>query len=371
VIQDGHEFYVYVSIALFGVHDQHQNVRQRLWDMFSRLAWKLPLSTMMTPATRTPGLCLDNEEARPLLDACIAYLGLERQARLDFSVISEQLRRYVMRQTHEALTAPLLVMCPLVARVYHLGVVLYDAGNEEPSPRGSMPPSSKPLAEAWHPVRTWQPPEDTLPPVRYLHLLQRKNTLQMLVNRKTDADDVRVLVPTRVVGSLPAELKTHHLFEAASSKSIDDRATYRLNVFDCKQRCNLVVGSFVSPKARQDPQIQTLHYMRVDMTISCNSDYIFVIEGCQEVRAGSAERGLLSLPQAAVPIHIYGCSSQGGTQASRCATLIGHWRVDHTSPRVILRKTDDALLIVPNAASREAADACVRLEWKCLVISRE
>jgi hypothetical protein len=73
------------------------------------------------------------------------------------------------------------------------------------------------------------------------------------------------------------------------------------------------------------------------------------------------------LAKAAVPIHIYGCSSQG----ARSATLIGHWRVDHTSPRVVLRKTDDALLIVPNANSREAADACVRLEWKCMVISRE
>ena len=27
VVQDGHEFYVYISIALFGVHDQHQHVR--------------------------------------------------------------------------------------------------------------------------------------------------------------------------------------------------------------------------------------------------------------------------------------------------------------------------------------------------------
>jgi len=108
----------------------------------------------------------------------------------------------------------------------------------------------------------------------------------MLVNRKTDADDVRVLVPTRVVGSLPAELKTHHLFEAASSRTIDERAIYRLNVFDCKKRCNLVVGSFVSPNAQKDPQIQTLHYMRVDMSISCNTDYIFVIEGCQKVEGG-------------------------------------------------------------------------------------
>ena len=77
-----------------------------------------------------------------------------------------------------------------------------------------------------------------------------------------------------------------------------------------------------------------------------------------------------SVSEAAVPVHIYACSSQGSALTKRCATLIGHWRVDHTSPRVILGDMDDAMLIVPGAASREAADACVRHEWKCQVVRK-
>jgi hypothetical protein len=159
-----------------------------------------------------------------------------------------------------------------------------------------------------------------------------------------------------VVSTLPAELKTHYLFEPPASRAIDEKATYRLDVFDCKQRRHLIVGSFVSPGTSSDPHIQTLHYMRLDMSVSKHSEYIYVIGGCQE---------------AAVPVHIYACSSQGPALTARSATLVGHWRVDHTSPRVVLHDTDDAVLIVPNAASREAADACVRHEWKCIVASRE
>jgi hypothetical protein len=180
----------------------------------------------------------------------------------------------------------------------------------------------------------------------------------MLVNRRTDADDLRVLVPTRVVGTLPAALKTHYLFEAASSKAIVAHAVYQLDVFDCKQRRHLLVGSFVAPGIVEQGtrRLQTLHYLRLDMSIiSKKSDYVFLIEGCQK---------------AAVPIHIYACSSSQAP-GTRCATLIGHWRVDHVSPRVVLRDQDDALLIVPNASSQEAADACVRLEWKCRVATRE
>jgi hypothetical protein len=360
VIQDGHEFYVYVSIALFAVHDQHQSVRHRLWDMFARMAWKTPLSALVAPGAYLGPLTTDNEELRPILDACIVYLGLQRQAQREFQSVSQTLKDYVARQMDQPLPAPLYVMCPLVAKVYHLGVVLYDAGSppaDTLATRGE--PSSRLLGEEalWRPVYTWHPPEDTLPPLRYLHLLQRGDTLQMLVNRKTDDDDLRVLVPTRVVGTLPAALKTHYLFEAASSRAIEARAVYKLDVFDCKQRRHLKVGSFVAPGMAEQGsrRLQTLHYMRLDMSISKKSDYVFLIEGCQD---------------AAVPIHIYACSSSP-TQGVRCATLIGHWRVDHTSPRVVLRDQDDALLIVPNASSQDAADACVRLEWKCRVSARE
>jgi hypothetical protein len=186
-----------------------------------------------------------------------------------------------------------------------------------------------------------------------VHLLQRQDSLQMLVNRRTNAEDVRVLVPTRVVPSLPAELKTHYLFEPASSRIICERAKYHLDVYDVQKRLHLTVGPFVSPRALADNQpIKTLHYMRLDMCLN-KADYLFEIKGCQEDK---------------VPIYIYACSLQNAT---RSASLIGHWRVDHISPRVILRDTDDTILIVPAATSREAADACVRHEWNCQVKGRE
>ena len=348
VVQDGHEFYVYISIAVFGVHDQYQDVRYRLWDMFCRLVWKMPLDGIASAKFRTPPLNLEDTEARACLDASIAHLGLARLAALDYAAVSERIRDHVILQTTQPLSAPLYVVCPLVSRTYRLGMVLYDARTDASRPN-----------EEWHPTRTWDPPDDTFKPVRYVHLLQRRDTLQMLVDRKTTgAENIRLLVPTRVVATLSSDLKTHPLFEAASSDEIVKRAIYTLAVFDETKRVHLPVGPFIAPGSLiQDTDMNTLHYIRLDMSVvSKKSNYRFLIESCQKT---------------SVPIHIYACSAQSGTVTRRSATLIGHWRVDYTSPRIDVRDTDDAILIVPGAASREAADACVRCEWKCQVVSRK
>ena len=107
----------------------------------------------------------------------------------------------------------------------------------------------------------------------------------MLVNRKTGTEDGRALVPTRVVTTLPLELKTHHLFEAASSEDIVKRAVYSLDVFDNATRLHLTVGPFVSPEASKEPKVHTLHYIRLDMSVNRNSNYVFMVEGCQKVPA--------------------------------------------------------------------------------------
>jgi|WetSurMetagenome_2_1015567.scaffolds.fasta_scaffold00184_38 hypothetical protein len=289
VVQDGHEFYVYMSIVLLNVHDQHESVRYRLWDMFCRLVWKAPLSEIATTTLKTPALNHGNEETKPILDACIRYLGLEQQAREDHgaAAVSERIREYVVRQMTRPLPAPLRVVCPLVARTFRLGMVLYDAS------AAAMTTTTAEKNDTWEPTCTWDPPPDTLPPLRYVHLLQRRNTLQMLVNRKPDGvaggdgnaiNDVRALVPTRVIGTLPTEFKTHYLFEAASSEEIVARAVYSLRIYDNAKRCHLTVGSFVSPAATQDPNVRTLHYLRLDMTINRQSDYVYLIHGCQQVQ---------------------------------------------------------------------------------------
>ena len=133
------------------------------------MAWKIPLDGIMSTSTRTPLLNFNSEEARPYLDACIAHLGLERQARLDYATVSESIRDYVVRQMAQSLPAPLRVVCPLVARTYRLGMVLYDAA----------PLLVQDGDEGWHPTCTWDPPTDTLKPYRYVHLLQRRETLQV------------------------------------------------------------------------------------------------------------------------------------------------------------------------------------------------
>jgi hypothetical protein len=338
VAQDGNEFYVLASIIIFGVHDRHQEIRRRLWDGFARSVWGLALDDLLPKGT-DPGPLPERARTSPYYSIWQGFI-VPRTVKYEVNLakVRTLLLDYIRRHATTGTSAPLELACPLLSAIYGLGVVLYDAGQ----PDGDDP-------TMWHPRQTWEPPDDTLPPIRYLHLMQRRGTLQMLVDANALPNrDIRTLIPTRVVGPLPLRLKTDALFEPATSDLVLLHAVYTLDVFDSQERTHSTIGPFVAPATRSYHKIQTLHYMRLDTRMR-KAHYIFTIEGCQ---------------QAAVPLYIFACTTRAGERTACC---IGHWLVDLHSPRISLHDQDDALLIVPGARNADAAARCVMLEWGCSV----
>jgi hypothetical protein len=342
VAQDGNEFYVLASIIIFGVHDRHQEIRRKLWDGFARSIWSLPLDDIV-PNGSDPGPIPERARSSPYFCTWISGLVPSgAQNELNLAKIRTLLICYLRRQSTTGTTAPLPLACPLLSNLYGLGVVLYDAG--EPDAEGTN--------AQWHPSKTWEPPEDTVRPVRYLHLLQRRGALQMLVEAGSQqpSHDIRTLIPLRVVGPLPLKLKTDALFEPATSDVVLMHAVYHLDMFDSHERTHSTIGPFVAPETRAYHRVKTLHYMRLDTRMR-KAHYIFTIEGCQK---------------AGVPIYIFACTTRAGG-AEHTARCIGRWLVDLNSPRISLADEDDALLIVPRAQSAQSAAQCVTLEWGCSV----
>jgi len=251
VVQDGNEFYVLASTLLFGVHDNHQEVRRRLWNAFSLSVLGERLDDIAEGHVNPAGGIRRNEWFAAWMECCALGLALDES---DTVSIRRALVGSVRRYSCVGKLAPLQLACGLLAIVYGIGVVLYDTAHEGGSSLGE-----------WHPIRTWEPPENTVPPIRYMNLMQRTGALQMLFEIPIDDDtndtmgprNMRNCIPTRMITSLPLSFKTDATFEPVASDIVERHAVYKLHVYDSATRYSPPASLDTSPPPLADNAQQT------------------------------------------------------------------------------------------------------------------
>jgi hypothetical protein len=344
VPQDGNEFYVLASIVLYGVHDKHQEIRRRLWDVFCRAVLGESLETLQQGQ---PGNLNVEHPWFAIWMMHYAPPWLSAQPEITINNARPDLETAVRRYACVGTVAPFSLACALMARVHGTGIVFYNAGRSL---------TEEVASQDWHPERVWEPPSDTLPPIPYMHLMQRRGALQLLVNLTSlasqsshDENDIRNRIPTHPVTALPLRLRTDMCFEPAASKLVEDMAVYRLGVYDSMSRKCSVAGHFVSPATGFNKRASSIHYLRID-TAMRKDHLIFTIQGCVDQTEP-------------VPLYIFACRTVAGQTLAEC---IGHWPVDLCSPRISLRNQDHTILLVPGAANADAAARCVTHQWGCV-----
>jgi len=351
VPQDGNEFYVMASIVLYGVHDKHEEIRRRLWDVFCRAVLEEPLDAILD-RTGSSSKPLDIEHPWfGVWAQCYAPLHHERDLTKTRPILESAVRKYARIGT----MGPFALVCALLTRVHGTGIVFYDAGQ---SLTDVLVRDGQILDnDEWAPTRVWDPPPETLQPVPYMHLLQRRGALQLLVEvapAATTADgldtgDIRNRIPTEPVTGLPLKLRTDASFEPASSAFVEANADYKLGVYDSQSRkCN-VAGHFVAPITGFNPKASTLHFMRIDTALR-KDHLIFTVQPCTEQAR-------------CTPLYIFACRTVRSQTVAEC---IGHWPVDLCWPRISLRNQDNTILLVPGAANPDVAAQCVTHQWGCV-----
>jgi hypothetical protein len=196
VPSDGNEFFVYMSMSLLDRHDQHAQIRERVWNAFCLKVFNCKLFDVLesggSVVGRTPGLM--EWATTPPTDA--------------------QVLKLVRTNACEGTRSPLFIVIPLVVECYGVGVVLYETA------KGGN-------GDRWEPSRVWHPVKETKNS-RYIHLLTRgSDTLELLVRAAKDGQGI---VPNRVVGSLPLRMKADPKVEPWESLAIRNNAVYQLEV---------------------------------------------------------------------------------------------------------------------------------------------
>lgn len=333
---DGNEFYVYASMAIYERHDFHGTVRERIWNTFSLDIFGVKsdqLSQQQQPI-------LENARQQ---ECFIEWLRLvspnpeETALGTDLYALSAVLIDTIRNNLMEQFSPPsLLLVCSLLSRCFGVGVVLYDADDNN--------------GERWEPLRIWHPP--TVGDVgegksKYIHLMRRGRILEMLLKPAHHSSPLRrsYPIPTRVVSALPTEMRQRALNTVWDSELIAKYGKYSLCAYNSETRKNLFIAHFVAPETKIHPSASTIHYLRIDARLNTNA-MTFFVGGCDKQ---------------AEPVYIYASSIRNGV---RIAILIAHWNVDYYCPHICLESTDDAIVVVPCSDARRAAQL-VTIEYQC------
>ena len=350
---DGNEFYVLVSVVMYGVHDMHKDTRQRLWNNFSMEILGIPITTVLSQQQRPPSIvstCAEQEWFLPWLSGfdVRARRGIQDTNLLDSRWVEAA---FVTLKTHlmDGVRIPSIeIVVPLVTAVFNVVFVLY-------TPTTTI--------NKWEPIRTWYPPDYYSRPrtrgTKHIHVLQHDNggILSLLVHAPPSTQPI----PTRIVGPLTLNPKggggNNDSAIIEHRRIVRERAVYSLGVYDPKNRKHYSGGPFVSPAAGLNPDARLSHYMRFDARLIDKRSLVFIIEGCRQpmhVDSGEQEQS---------PIYIFATKTVSG---HRHAAIVGYWPVDYTDPSVGLTNEDDGLIIVP-ATSTSSAKQIVVSECKCIV----
>jgi hypothetical protein len=320
VPSDGNAFFVYMSMSILDRHDQHAQIRERVWNAFCIKVFGCVLRDALDAQQQQRTVV-----SRECLMEWIASLAVLSETQLTAVVI-----KLVRSNVCEGTSSPLCIVIPLVVECYGVGVVMYDTAA-----------TIKRKKKKWEPSRVWHPPKET---TRYIHLLRRDgddNNLELLVRSSGEG-----IVPNRVVGSLSLRVRTNPKIEPWESPVIRNTAVYRLEVYDANTRTHWVAGFFVSPEASTTRK--TVHYLPIDARAGLKR-LLFSIGGCTTTNK---------------PIYVFALTTKGGV---RSAYLICHWDVDYCAPRIALEDSDDAIVVVPLADRLDASRVLV-LECHCKIM---
>lgn len=342
VALDGNEFYVYASMAIYERHDEHVAIRTRVWDTFCINVFGVRATHV---SDDTP--ILESARAQECLVEWLTLVSPTPAATastIDLATLQQVLVNTVRNNVMEQFPPPALCLaCSLLAQCFGIGVVIYDV--ESPAAAAAASTASQ-----WAPSRIWSPPEGVSR--KYIHFLQRGHILEMLLHSQRCASPLSKSypIPTRVVGSLPLQMKDRALSTQWDSELVSKHGVYSLDAYDAVTRTNIFIAHFIAPSTRIHPLARTIHYLRIDARIN-KSDMNFFIGGCTK------------RPE---PVYIYASFRRHG---ARVAVLITHWAVDYYCPQICLEDTDECIIIVPCNDSRRAAQI-LTLEYQCQLYDR-
>ncbi len=347
--KDGNTLYVLLSTVVFDTHDNHANVRHKIWNLFCEKTVGQSIDAVLAvagdPSTLTfKDACRDEEWFE-------AWIGTfdPRRGRVDLTDSRYAAALITMVQTHSMnhVDAPAMeLVAPLVVELFGIVLVLYVGGKE------------KYLKQ--EPDRIWYPPgyassvrngqrQTYSTMVKHVHLLRDTHCgIQLLVRPNPLARPI----PTRVVGHLNLKEREEDGEEGKrpwESDLVKKHAVYSLGVYDSARRKHYQIGHFIAPETGRNPDAKLTHFINLDARFALSDTLVFVIGGCQATTH---------------PIYIFATKTLRG---QRQAIPIGHWPVDYTDPRIGLEKTDDGIIIVP-AGDRVTAYQTLIAECKCQVL---
>ena len=372
---DGNAFYVMLSVVMYNNHDNHREIRSKIWNLFCLKAVGITLDLLLRGAfgnggngdlTFCPG-CKHEEWFNPW----IAMFDPRRVQSIDLTMprYGEALVTTARMHSMNGVDAPCPeFIAPLASELFGIVIVLYSGGKDQDQ----------------HPSRIWYPPgyKGSVPEdirgrggtgtgggggggggecqsvstmIKHVHILQtEQGEIQLLVRPSVLARPI----PTRVVGKLHLQERDtggdRHKNSPAEDKPwesmmVKQHAIYTLGVYDPLKRVHYTIGPFIAPETKLNPEARLTHFMRLDTRLGLSKTLVFVVEGCQQTRQ---------------PVYIFATKTR---QGQKQAVLIGYWPVDYCDPRIGLEETDDGLVIVP-AHDKATAMQILVAECKCLMM---
>lgn len=305
VTPDHNAFYVCMSLALFKRHDQHQQIRRRVWNRVARAVFRLPLDEVV-PGSKQRARVPSSKRHAQWIACWRRWAELHRPTELNTAVVTCSL---------EGSPVPLDLTASVCAVVYGVTIRIHVHATG----------------------RCVSYPDGDDSQRHCVHLLSRDGILSLLV--PASRSDARIQMRGGVCVSFA---------DPVDASAVPSRGAYRLDMFDRRDRRHHVIGSFWPP-ARPDCHV---HVMHIDARlVRPDRAAVFTVEGCQ------AE---------GKPVYIFAISPSA-EGAGRRAIRIGLWDMDYVSPVVAIRTYDEMIAVVPAPSPADAADMVTR-ECQCSVL---
>jgi len=317
IVQDGNEFYVFMSLQLFGMHSKARTIRIAVNSYFCfnvfgcAFVEKLPDNAVIKESAWTLPWFQDWK------NGVVIPVAMNTDNREEYSA---EARNFLLKNAQDTFRTPIRVACALTSICWNLIVKLYEYSETD----RATPPS---LSGTW---RTHTAPTTNETEKCVSLMMERKSGQLRLLKWDHQGD-------TNLVVNQPAP-------PCITSDVVKDASRYVLMGYNPDTRTTFEVAWFVSPVVHKVAAASAMHFLSIDaqrmprnMKCSISIKRTAPAAMCTYALRGGG-----------------GGDGGGGTQSKPLAKLINYWQISFTLPSIDIQTSDTCIIIVETDNVHEA-----------------